>query len=309
MARDTLPKISNQTNAPPTRTNSRVNAMNLRISPLVAVAAFALAGVLGSPQGLAQNAYIPSADRDNVSVIDTETNTVIATIPVGTFPMGVAVSPDGSKVYVTNTASASNNVSVIDTAKNRVTATIPVGQFPLGVAVTPDGARHQPPHLRADRRDEEPWRAGAGANKVYVANGGSNNVSVIDAATNTVIATIPASHGGTRSPEHLVPGAAPVSPQRLQMPPGHHPPVLDHAIEYGRSTQPTIISGFQLSAILGKPSPAKAAALSNLHRAKRSPLSRAFVLRRLSDAGPLYWVDRSRRAGIRNPSRKKRSPR
>src|SRR5262249_55574079 len=56
-----------------------------------------------------------------------------------------------------------------------------------------------------------------------------------------------------------------------------------------------------LSTILRKPSPAKAAARSNLHRAKRSPLSRAFVLRRLSDAGPLYWVDRSRRAGIRNP--------
>jgi len=44
--------------------------------------------------------------------------------------------------------------------------------------------------------------------------------------------------------------------------------------------------GFRLSAILGKPSPAKAAALSNLHRAKRSPLSRAFVLWRLSDARP-----------------------
>ena len=34
-----------------------------------------------------------------------------------------------------------------------------------------------------------------------------------------------------------------------------------------------------------------------------SPLSRGFVLRRLSDAGPLYRVDCSRRAGIRNPSR------
>src|SRR5262245_22637299 len=31
--------------------------------------------------------------------------------------------------------------------------------------------------------------------------------------------------------------------------------------------------------------------------------ARAFVLRRLSDAGPLYWVDHPRPPGIRNPSR------
>jgi YVTN family beta-propeller protein len=212
----------------------REDAMYLRISGLLAIVALALAGVLGSPQSLAQNAYIPSADFDHVSVIDTVTNTVIATIPVGMFPMGVAVSPDGRKVYVTNetsnnvsvistftnrvigsaipvgthpvgvavspdgrkvyvtnTSTSSYNVSVIDTAKNRVTATIPVGQLPLGVAVTPDGVHHSPPHLRADRRGEEPGRAGDATNKVYVANAGSNNVSVVDAATNKVIATIP----------------------------------------------------------------------------------------------------------------------
>jgi hypothetical protein len=61
--------------------------------------------------------------------------------------------------------------------------------------------------------------------------------------------------------------------------------------------------GYPVSAIFGKPSAAKAAAPSNPHRGQASPLSRAFVRRRLSDAGPLYWVDGSRRAGIRNPSR------
>ena len=39
-------------------------------------------------------------------------------------PCGVAVSPDGSKVYVTN--DISNSVSVIATATNTVTTTIPV---------------------------------------------------------------------------------------------------------------------------------------------------------------------------------------
>src|SRR6266478_4745080 len=74
------------------------------------------------------------------------------------------------------------------------------------------------------------------------------------------------SRGSTRSLEHLVPGAAPVSSQRLQAPARHHGPVLNQAVEYGSSGQSAIISGFQLSAIFGKPSPAKAAAPSNPHR-------------------------------------------
>jgi YVTN family beta-propeller protein len=105
--------------------------------------------------------------RTNVSVIDTKTNTVIGSpIPVGSLPAGVAVTPDGSTVYVANTNDT--NVSVIDTATNTVIGSpIRVGFDPEGVAVTPDGS------------------------KVYVANELSNTVSVIATATNMVIATIP----------------------------------------------------------------------------------------------------------------------
>ena len=39
---------------------------------------------------------------NTVSVINTATNTVSATITVGIYPLGVSVSPDGSKVYVAN---------------------------------------------------------------------------------------------------------------------------------------------------------------------------------------------------------------
>jgi YVTN family beta-propeller protein len=46
-------------------------------------------------------------------VIDTATNTVSATITVGTFPTGVAVSPNSTRVYVTNFGD--NTVSVIST--------------------------------------------------------------------------------------------------------------------------------------------------------------------------------------------------
>ena len=68
-----------------------------------------------------------------MSVIDAATNSVTATIPVGDQPLGVAVTPDGTRAYVTNTFS--DTVSVIDTATNTVTATIAVGDTPRGVAV------------------------------------------------------------------------------------------------------------------------------------------------------------------------------
>ena len=78
--------------------------------------------------------------------------------------------------------------------------------------------------------------------------------------------TIRASRGGTRSLEHLVPSAAPVSSRRVQEPAARYRPVLHHAVEYGSSGQSAIISGYQLAAILETISPAKAAALPNPHR-------------------------------------------
>jgi YVTN family beta-propeller protein len=83
----------------------REDAMKLRISRLLAIAAFVAACLLGSAQSPAQNAYIASGLSNNVSVIDTATNTVTATIPVGRSPEGVAVTPDSRKVYVANVSS------------------------------------------------------------------------------------------------------------------------------------------------------------------------------------------------------------
>ncbi len=92
--------------------------------------------------------------------------TVIATIPVGVDPDGVAVDPATRTAYVANAAYGQDSVSVIDEATNTVTATIPVGSQPYAVGVDP------------------------GSRIVYVANANSDSVSVIDAATNTVTVTI-----------------------------------------------------------------------------------------------------------------------
>ena len=99
----------------------------------------ATAVVLGGAPSSAQNAYITDAGSNTVSVIDTATNTVVSTIPVGSIPFGVGVTPDGSKVYVAN--QGSNTVSVIDTATNAV-STIPVGSGPVafGIFIQPPSA-------------------------------------------------------------------------------------------------------------------------------------------------------------------------
>lgn len=69
----------------------------------------------------------------------TATNTLVATVPVGSDPVGVAITPDGAFAYVTNIIS--NNVSVINTVTNTVVATVAVGINPLGVAISPSACR------------------------------------------------------------------------------------------------------------------------------------------------------------------------
>lgn len=83
-------------------------------------------------------------------------------------PFGVAVTPDGKKVYVSDTAGSPGRVFIVDVATNTEDPAGPinVGAGPFEVSVSPDGER------------------------VYVLNAGDNTVSVIDIATNAVIDTI-----------------------------------------------------------------------------------------------------------------------
>jgi YVTN family beta-propeller protein len=89
------------------------------------------------PAAAAPFAYVTNEFSNTVSVIDTANNNVAATVPVGINPLGIAVTPDGTRAYVTNFGA--NTVSVIDAASNTVVATVPVGNLPAAVVVTPDG--------------------------------------------------------------------------------------------------------------------------------------------------------------------------
>jgi YVTN family beta-propeller protein len=99
------------------------------------------------------------------SLIDTPDEAVVATVPIGKKPIGVAVSPDGDYVYVANrgdgTVSVIKKIPTTPPSWEEVTdqdTRISVGSAPIGVAVSPDGV-----HL-------------------YVTNMNSNTVYAINAA-------------------------------------------------------------------------------------------------------------------------------
>lgn len=87
------------------------------------------------------------ANGNDISVIDTTTNAVIATINLASslFPYScvadsrsVAVTPDGSKVYVTCT---NGFICSIDTTTDTVITAIRIGICPFEIAISPDGTR------------------------------------------------------------------------------------------------------------------------------------------------------------------------
>ena len=111
-----------------------------------------------------------------VSVVNLQSNTITDTITVGLAPATLAVTPNGSFVYVANYVDGLPNhgtISVIQTSTNTVVATIGGFFGPFGIAMTPNGQQ------------------------AYVTNFGSNNfspygttVSVVNLANNAIVATI-----------------------------------------------------------------------------------------------------------------------
>ena len=59
------------------------------------------------------------------SVINGTTNTIVATIPMGIGPNGIAYNQNSGDIYVAN--SINGTISIIDGLENTVTRTIPLG--------------------------------------------------------------------------------------------------------------------------------------------------------------------------------------
>jgi YVTN family beta-propeller protein len=87
--------------------------------------------VTASPDGT--RVFVTNGKDGTVSAIDTATNEIIATIPVGKRPWNMAITPDSKKLYVAN--GRSNSVSVIDAIELKAIGEILVGDTPWGVVI------------------------------------------------------------------------------------------------------------------------------------------------------------------------------
>jgi YVTN family beta-propeller protein len=79
-----------------------------------------------------------NAAGDNIHVIDPATNEVVAVIEDVEVPHGVAVAPDGSRIYVSD--EALKTLDVVDARTLKVFQRIPLSGRPNNVAVGNDGA-------------------------------------------------------------------------------------------------------------------------------------------------------------------------
>ncbi|CAN5413491.1 hypothetical protein BH11ACT6_BH11ACT6_09320 [soil metagenome] len=157
-----------------------------------------------------------------VPVSPYEPGTVIDTVAVGWFVNTMALSPDGSYLYVTatdvddDTQTITGTVKVVDTATGTVLRSIPTGtEQPLDIAFTPDGAyayatmpndtvlviNRGHAVFAAISTNQAPTDVAVtpDGKYAYVPNSGYpfGYVAVIDTATQTKIGEIPIAWGGT----------------------------------------------------------------------------------------------------------------
>jgi YVTN family beta-propeller protein len=112
--------------------------------------------------------FIPSESVGELNIVDSANAKVLKTItlPLGSRPMKVKLSPDEKRLYVSN--GRAGTISVFDSLSYDLLDTIKVGARPWGIGISPDGKF------------------------LFAANGPSNDVSVVDLKTNKEVSRIKA---------------------------------------------------------------------------------------------------------------------
>jgi YVTN family beta-propeller protein len=128
--------------------------------------------------------YVTNENSGDLTVIDTATRRVVATIPLGKRPRGIKASPDGTLLYVALSGSPmappgtdqrtlpppdrkADGIGVVDVRQGKLLRVIQGGSDPEQTAVSLDG-RH-----------------------LFVANEDAGHASVIDVSDGRVVATVP----------------------------------------------------------------------------------------------------------------------
>jgi YVTN family beta-propeller protein len=133
----------------------------------------------------AGRAYVSNEDGHTVTVIDTDKNEVVSTIPVGKRPRGISVSPDGALVYVALSGLPkcppsvpdeeceklgrdvkADGVAAVDTKTLKVVKVFEAGSDPEQFDLAPDG-------------------------RLYVANEDSATATVLDVKSGKILARVP----------------------------------------------------------------------------------------------------------------------
>ncbi len=118
--------------------------------------------------------YVANTGDDSVTVFDLSSinannNPVLptlATVNVGSGPVGITALPDGTRFYVAN--SMSNDVTVVSATSFAVLKSIPVGQTPVWITSEPTST------------------------KIYTANKDSGNISIIQTVNDSLVTNMPA---------------------------------------------------------------------------------------------------------------------
>jgi YVTN family beta-propeller protein len=117
--------------------------------------------------GAGKTLYIAEATARQVAVFDTETAKVTATIRMPAEPTGLALTSDGTLLYVT-CSGPQGKICVINTRQAKLLRTLPAGHTPNAPVLSPDGGF------------------------LYVCNRFDNKVSVINTRERKQVAEIPA---------------------------------------------------------------------------------------------------------------------
>jgi len=187
-------------------------------------------GAVYSPDGT--KVYVSNSNSQTVSVVEAATGITLATIPAGFSEGAMAISADGSRVYVSSYEYAYlSHIVAINTATNRIAGVMTFsGAVLAGLAVSPDGSKlytnvldfggSRVSGLVAIDTQSFAVKKVNSVSGVDVAvtpdgkllyvtvqglAGGPGNVTVIRAATNQVVTTIPL-------PPNVYPGFVRITP-------------------------------------------------------------------------------------------------
>jgi len=115
---------------------------------------------------MGKTVYIAESTAKQVALFDVTSGKVTTVIPLPDRLSGLALAPDGTRLYVTG-GTSQGEVYIVDVRAGKVTDVLPVGHSPIAPVISPDG------------------------NILFVCNQFNNNVEVIDLQSKKTLETIP----------------------------------------------------------------------------------------------------------------------